>query len=182
MVDLSADAHSHNEILDYLAASFPPNTRRKAVLVDGAARITFKEWVTPTLGQRSRDPVQAPDGAIWWAGQWGNLLGRINSADGSMREFALPADAMLHMVSIDRVGYAWYTGNKNGSIGKLDPATGKITIYPMLDVAARDPHTAVFDADGILWFTLQHSNMIGRLDPATGDVRLVTMKTSGARP
>ena len=182
MVDLSTDTRRHNLMLDYLAKIFPPNTRRKAVLVDGSARITFKEWVTPTLGQRSRDPVEAPDGSIWWAGQWGNLLGRIDPADGSMREFALPAGAMPHSVSIDRVGHAWYTGNKNGSIGKLDPATGKITVYPMPDSAAGDPHTAIFDANGILWFTAQHSNMIGRLDPATGDVRLVTMKTLGARP
>ena len=40
----------------------------------------------------------------------------------------------------------------------------------MPDPAARDPHTAVFDAGGILWFTLQRSNMVGRLDPATGNV------------
>ena len=39
----------------------------------------------------------------------------------------------------------------------------------MPDPAAKDPHTAVFDADGILWFTLQQSNMIGRLDPASGE-------------
>jgi virginiamycin B lyase len=110
------------------------------------------------------------------------LLGRINSADGSMCEFALPAGAKPHSVNIDRAGNARYTGNKNGTIGKLNSNTSKITVYPMSDSAARDPHTAVFDAAGILWFTLQHSNMIGRLDPASGDVRQVTMKTSGARP
>ena len=52
----------------------------------------------------------------------------------------------------------------------------------MPDPAARDPHTAVFDADGTLWFTLQRSNMVGRLDPATGEVRLVTAPTERARP
>ncbi len=39
------------------------------------AKVSFREWVVPTLGQRSRDPVEAPDGSIWWAGQWGNLVG-----------------------------------------------------------------------------------------------------------
>ena len=33
--------------------------------------------------------------------------------------------------------------------GKFDPTTEEITVYPIPDPAARDPHTAVFDADGI---------------------------------
>ena len=79
-------------------------------------------------------------------------------------------------------GNVWYTGNKNGTVGKLDPKTGKITEFKMPDPNAKDPHTAVFDRRGVLFFTLQLSNMIGRLDPATGDIKLVTMKTADAQP
>ncbi|MFT5444920.1 MAG: virginiamycin B lyase [Gammaproteobacteria bacterium] len=64
MVDLSANADTHNEILDYLVANFPPNMRRQSTLIDGPAQIEFTAWITPTPGQRSRDPVEAPDGAI----------------------------------------------------------------------------------------------------------------------
>ena len=39
--------------------------------------VTFKEWVVPTLGQRSRDPLQLADGTIYWAGQYGSLVGRM---------------------------------------------------------------------------------------------------------
>ena len=55
----------------------------------GDAEIAFKEWQVPTLGQRSRDPVEAADGAIWWAGQWGNLIGRIDPA--TRRDDRVPA-------------------------------------------------------------------------------------------
>ncbi len=182
MVDFSADPAMRDELARYLAAHFPPNTRRAAKLVPGPRQITFREWVVPTLGQRSRDPVEAPDGSIWWAGQWGNLIGRIDPETGEMVEYPLPDSAMPHSVTPDAAGNIWYTGNKNGTMGKLDPATGEITEYKMPDPAARDPHTAVFDAAGILWFTLQQSNMIGRLDPATGDVRLVTMPTPRSKP
>ena len=89
---------------------------------------------------------------------------------------------MPHTVTMDSTGNAWLTDNRNGTIGKLDPSTGEITVYEMPDPAAKDPHTAVFDDAGILWFTVQQGNMVGRLDPATGEVRLVTMKTPGARP
>lgn len=150
--------------------------------MDGDVRIEFTEWVVPTRGQRSRDPVEAPDGMIWWAGQFDNLVGSIDSETGEMTEYVLPANADPHSVTIDDAGHVWYTGNHNGTVGRLDPASGEITEFKMPDPTARDPHTAEFDADGILWFTLQQSNMVGRLDPETGDIRLVTMKTDGARP
>jgi virginiamycin B lyase len=182
MIDLGGSPEERDRLLDYLAANFPPNDNRAAGLVDGEATITFEEWQVPTLGQRSRDPVEAPDGAIWWAGQWGNLIGRIDPETGEMTEFPLPARAMPHSVTIDDAGGVWYMGNKNGTVGKLDPESGEITVFEMPDPAARDPHTGVFDDDGILWFTLQQSNMVGRLDPATGEVRLARMPTAGSRP
>lgn len=183
MVDLSDSPDDRDVITAYLARHFPPNKRRAATLVEGETEIAFEEWVTPTLGQRSRDPVEAPDGGIWWAGQWGNLVGRIDPATGKMEEFPLPASAMPHSVNIDPDGeHVWYTGNKNGTLGRLDPGTGEIVEFKMPDPDARDPHTGEFDADGMLWFTLQQSNMIGRLDPTSGDIRLVTLPTAGSRP
>ncbi|SLN66355.1 Vgb family protein [Oceanibacterium hippocampi] len=182
MIDLSGGPEEQRQIVGYLATHFPPNERRTATLVPGDVEIAFTEWVVPTLGQRARDPVEASDGSIWWVGQWGNLVGRIDPETGAMTEYPLPGEARPHSVTLDGVGNAWYTGNGDGTIGKLDAATGEITVYPMPDPAARDPHTAEFDHDGILWFTLQQSNMIGRLDPATGNVKLVSPKTPGARP
>ncbi len=182
MIDLSDAPEQHAAIIDYLAANFPPNSKRQPVIVNGPASISFQEWQTPTLGQRTRDPIQAPDGTIWWAGQFGNLVGRLDPASGAMQEYDLPEGAYPHSVTLDPAGNVWYTGNKNGTMGKLDPATGEITVYPMPDPDAKDPHTAIFDKSGILWFTLQHSNMIGRLDPATGDIRLVTAPTAKSKP
>jgi virginiamycin B lyase len=182
MIDLSGSPATRDEIVQYLSSKFPPHDKRAPKLVPGTAKITFKEWQVPTLGQRSRDPVEAADGSIWWAGQWGNVIGRIDPATGTMKEYPLPPKAMPHTVLTDRAGNIWYTGNKNATVGKLDPGTGKITEYKMPDPAAKDPHSAIFDANGVLWFTLQLSNMVGRLDPATGEIKLVTMKTPDSKP
>src|SRR5690606_30366372 len=182
MVDLSGSPKDRDAIIGYLATNFPPNQRGAPERMPGDVEIAFEEWQVPTLGQRSRDPVEAPDGAIWWAGQWGNLIGRIDPATGEMTEYPLPANAMPHTVLLDDEGNVWYTGNKNATIGKLDPATGEITEYPMPDPAAKDPHSAKFDQDGILWFTMQLSNMVGRLDPASGEVKVATMPTPNSRP
>lgn len=182
MIDLSGDAAMQDDIIDYLARNFPPGDNRAATQVDGPLTLRFAEWKVPTLGQRSRDPVEAQDGAIWWVGQWLDILGRLDPETGAMEEFDLPAGARPHSVNIGPDGAAWYTGNRNATMGRFNPATGEITEFPMPEEAARDPHTAEFDADGILWFSLQGSNMIGRLDPATGEVRLVTSPRDRARP
>jgi virginiamycin B lyase len=182
MIDLSRTPEEQKVITEYLATNFPPNNRRAAKLVSGPVQISFKEWQTPTLGNRSRDPVQAPDGLIWWAGQFGNMIGSINPATGAMKEYPLPPKAMPHTVEIDAKGNVWYTGNMNGSIGYLDPKTEKITVFQMPDPNAKDPHTLIFDRKGIGWFTLQNSNMVGRIDPETGDIKLKKLSTPNAKP
>jgi virginiamycin B lyase len=182
MIDLSGSPKEQAAITQYLATHFPPHTKRAPKLIAGTAQVSFKEWVTPTLGQRSRDPAQAPDGSIWWAGQWSDLIGRIDPKTGAMKEYRLPAKAKPHTVLLDAQGGVWYMGNGNATIGKLDPATGKVTEYKMPDPRAKDPHSAKFDQKGILWFTMQNSNMVGRLDPATGEVKVVAMPTPNSKP
>ncbi|MDX1485428.1 MAG: cytochrome C [Alphaproteobacteria bacterium] len=182
MMDLSRNPEDEAAITAYLARHFPPHTKNAPTLIEGPVKIGFKEWVVPTLGQRSRDPIEAPDGTIWWAGQWGNLIGRIDPKTGAMKEYPLPAKSKPHTVTLDRAGNVWYTGNKNGTIGKFDPKTEKITVYKMPDPKAEDPHSAIFDRNGILWFTLQHSNMVGRLDPKSGDIKLAALPTPDSRP
>ena len=182
MIDLSGNPTQQALMADYLAEHFPPNKQRAPTRIDGDVSIEFKEWVVPTRGQRSRDPVEAPNGMIWWVGQWGDIVGRINPETGDMKEYPLPTGAKPHSVTPDDKGYLWYMGNKNATVGRLDPATGDIKEYDMPDPQARDPHTGVFDAQGILWFTLQHSNRVGRLDPKTGDIKIKTMPTERSRP
>ncbi len=169
-------------VTQYLAAHFPPKTDRAPTLVKGDVTVTFREWITPTLGQRSRDPIQLADGTMWWTGQYGSLIGRLNPRTGEMREYKLAADVRPHSIAADPSGNIWYTGNANATLGKLNPATGEIAVYKMPDPAARDPHTPVFDRKGTLFFTLQQSNMIGRMVPSTGDIKLVTVPTPRALP
>jgi virginiamycin B lyase len=167
----------------YLATHFPPRPGREPVIVPGPVSVTFKEWITPTLGQRSRDPIMLTDGNIFWTGQYGSLIGRLNPRTGEMKEWKLAPSARPHSIINDRAGNIWYTGNANGTIGKLNPTTGEVTVFKMPDPNARDPHTPAFGHDGVtLWFTLQQSNMIGRMNTSTGDIKLVTVPTPRALP
>ena len=155
-------------ISDYLANRYPHKPEKAPRLIDGDTDIIIEEWVTPTLGQRTRDPIEALDGTIWWTGMWASLVGRLDPKTGAMREYPLPSSARPHSIVPDDKGFIWYTGNSNGTIGRLNPADGSIKEFP---TQARDPHTAVFHPNGKLYFTSQHSNMLGRLDPASGEIR-----------
>lgn len=174
MIDLpEAQAET---VAAYLASHFPAKPGREPTLIAGDTEIDIREWVAPTLGQRSRDPIEAPDGSIWWTGMWASLVGRLDPATGAMEEFRLPVTARPHSIVPDAAGNIWYTGNSNGTIGKLDPTTGLVTQYP---TQAGDPHSAAFHPNGKLYFTAQQAGMLGMLDPGTGELKEVQTE---ARP
>ena len=156
-----------NTIAAYLAEHFPEDTSRRPNLIAGDVEIEIIEWTVPTLGQRSRDPAEAPDGAIWWTGMWASLAGRLDPETGIMEEYLLPRSARPHTIVPDSEGNIWYTGNSNASIGRLNPKSGEITEYK---TEARDPHSATFHPNGNLYFTAQGAAMLGRLNPITGEL------------
>jgi len=107
-------------VLTYLATNFPEKNRPKSVIVPGKAQVSFKEWIVPTLGSRPHDPLATPDGAIWWTGQWANVLGRVDPRNGDLKEFPLKtAGSGPHGLTADKDGNIWYTGNSKALVGKL---------------------------------------------------------------
>jgi virginiamycin B lyase len=150
----------------YLAANFPERPARRPTLVAGNTVVKITEWIAPTLGQRSRDPIEAPDGSIWWTGMYASLVGRLDPKTGEMKEFPLPPTARPHSIIPDSAGNIWYTGNSNGTLGMVDPKTGKITEYK---TNARDPHSATFHRNGMMYFTAQQARVIGRFSTQTGE-------------
>ena len=152
-------------IAEYLASNFPEKPGRRPTLVPGEHVIEIEEWIMPTLGQRTRDPIEGPDGDIWWTGMWGSLVGRMDRDTGETQEYLLPPTARPHSIVPGPDGNIWYTGNSNATIGKLEPDSGIITEY---STKARDPHTPIFHPNGNMYFTSQQSNMLGRIDINTG--------------
>jgi len=148
--------------------------------------VVIREWDVPTAKARPHDPEAAPDGSLWYTGQYANNLGRLDPKTGQIKEFPLKTlKSGPHGLVADKEGNIWFTANSAAYIGKLDPRSGAVMEYPMPDPAARDPHTAIFDRNGILFFTVQQGNMIGRLDPnldPKSAVSLQKVQTPNARP
>lgn len=146
------------------------------------APVPANEWEVPWGAEgRPRDPYVAPDGSVFFAGQAGNYIARLDPRTGTFTRFEIDSGTYPHNLIIDPQGQVWYAGNRTGMIGKLDPATRTITRYPMPDPSVRDPHTLIFDAQGNIWFTAQLSNAVGHLNTKTGKIRLVRTG-DGTRP
>lgn len=127
----------------------------------------ISEWAVPTP-KFARDPAPGPDGNIYIAVMRGNKIARFDTRAKTFKEWDLPEGAQPHGLLVDRRGQVWYTGNGNGTIGQLDPATGKVIEHKA--PSGGDPHTLIMDEASVIWFTVQGGSRIGRLDTRTGKI------------
>ena len=150
-------------------------------------QVAIEEWPVPWEDSRPRDPDVAPDGSVWFVGQRGDYLARLDPESGELTKHDLDPGTGPHNLIVDAGGRVWYAGNRAAHVGWLDPGaegSGEITKIPMPEPEAggRDPHTLVLDGRGNLWFTVQGGNSVGRLTMESGEVRLIPVPTERARP
>jgi len=128
------------------------------------------EWPVPTP-RFARDPAIAPDGSVYIAVMSGNKVARFDPKTSTFREWDLPRGHRPHGLLVDKAGMVWTTGNGNGTIGRLDPASGKITEF-RTPSGGGGPHTIVItDDQSTLWFTMQSGDIVASLDTKTGAIR-----------
>ena len=84
--------------------------------------------------------------------------------------YQLPTDAYPHDVAPAPDGTVWFTGQREGFLGRFDPRSGKLEKIPLGPGAA--PHGVILGPDGAAWVTDDGQNAIARVDPATKAVRL----------
>jgi virginiamycin B lyase len=85
------------------------------------------------------------------------------------RAYPLPAGGAPHDVAVGADGIVWYTAQRDGGLGRLDPATGAVDLVPLGRGAA--PHGVIIGPDGAPWVTEGGTNAIVRVDPQTREVR-----------
>jgi virginiamycin B lyase len=84
--------------------------------------------------------------------------------------FDVPAGSRPHDVAPAADGGIWYTGQRVGTLGHLDPATGAIREVDLGDGAA--PHGVIVGPDDAAWVTDGGLNAIVRVDGTTDEVRV----------
>jgi virginiamycin B lyase len=83
--------------------------------------------------------------------------------------FDVPPGDHPHDVAPAADGTVWYTGQRAGVLGRLDPKTGQIERIQLGDGSA--PHGVIIGPDGAAWVTDGGLNAIVRVDPATREVK-----------
>jgi len=92
------------------------------------------------------------------------------AADVTTRSYALPrGGGSPHDVAVSTDGAVWYTAQRDGKLGRLEPASGKVDLIPLGEGAA--PHGVIIGPDGAPWVTEGGTNSIVRVDPQTRAVK-----------
>jgi virginiamycin B lyase len=91
-------------------------------------------------------------------------------AEIATQVYALPGNGGYpHDVAVGADGIVWYTAQRSGQLGRLDPATGKVDLIPLGTGAA--PHGVIIGPDGAPWVTEGGTNSIVRVDPRSREVK-----------
>jgi virginiamycin B lyase len=97
------------------------------------------------------------------------LVSPTAGADVVIKAYDVPGGGGPHDVAVGADGIVWYTAQRSGQLGRLDPATGKVDLVPLGRNAA--PHGVIVGPDGAPWVTESGTNSIVRVDPRTREVR-----------
>src|SRR5918999_5751708 len=97
-------------------------------------------------------------------------LASISTAHAyEVRYFDVPKGDRPHDVAPAPDGTVWYTGQRTGVLGRLDPRNGTIERIPLGSGSA--PHGVIVGPDGAAWVTDGGLNAIVRVDPKTKAVQ-----------
>lgn len=112
-----------------------------------------------TGGGRTPGPSLAPT----------STLDGSTAARGRLTAYPVPGGSHPHDVAPARDGGVWFTAQRAGYLGHLDPATGRVTQVPL--GAGSAPHGVIVGADGAAWVTDGGLNAIVRVDGSSRAVK-----------
>lgn len=98
------------------------------------------------------------------------LIATLAAAQPAVTEFKVPDGSHPHDVAPAVDGGVWYTAQRSGALGWLDPETGD-TRHIDLGRGSR-PHGVIVGPDGAPWITDSGLNAIVRVEPISGEVQV----------
>ena len=147
------------------------------LVVAGCVTSTTSTGAPPTIEPRASTCVQPPDPDACGSVASPTASGPPETASPSQvagelvfstETFRVPSGAHPHDVAVASDGGIWYTGQRNGTLGWLDPETGNVREVRLPRGAA--PHGVVTGPDGAAWVTDQGLDAIVRVTPGDFEV------------
>ncbi len=176
IVKSSYDADGFQEVFERMAGYYPGSTPQRPQRLVGDARRTG-------LTQNSEGRKTAE----WLASvnlsqkeTWDYPLKTLPRLTGAstrviITEYDLPnASIQPHDVILDRQGMVWYSDFGQMFMGKMDPATGKVTQYPIPENKNNFPKGTLdleTDAKDDLWIGVMYQGAIAKFDRGTNQFK-----------
>ena len=152
-------------------------------IIQGPDDVLYYTTNNPILGRITTsgeilDPIAIPNSnavagdlavrgdEIWFTDFNNDSLWRYDVGAGQFTQFPVPEPSD---VVVDEAGIVWFAAPLEQAIGRLDPATGAVTLTPTDTLI---PRQLAIAADGDIWFTARFTPQgVGELDPDTNNVR-----------
>ena len=97
----------------------------------------------------------------------------------ALEEFPVPGGSGPHDVAPARGGGVWYTAQRSGELGHLDPSTRRTRHIKLGEGSA--PHGVIVGADGAAWITDSGLNAIVGVDASTGRMQVFPLPATRPR-
>src|SRR5713226_1393603 len=98
-----------------------------------------------------------------------NKMAKIDPQSMEITEYKLPERARPRRMAIDAHDKIYFTDYEGGNLGKLDPATGAVKMWPSPGGAGAAPYGITITPDGMVWYSESgvKPNTMVRFDPKT---------------
>jgi virginiamycin B lyase len=133
------------------------------------------ERVLLGAGSAPHGVVVGPDGAAWVTDGGLNAIVRVDATTHAVQTFPLPpegAQAALNTAAFDTNGILWFTG-QNGVVGRLDPATQEVRVWPA--PRGRGPYGITATPRGAVYYTSLAGSYLGQIAPDGDDVYITAL-------
>jgi virginiamycin B lyase len=123
--------------------------------------------------------IQAKDGKAWITDGGQNAIVSYDPKSEQVKVYPLPADTgytNLNTPTIGGDGNVWFTG-QNGIHGKVDIATGKVSVWK--SPKGRGSYGITTTPNGDVWFVSLANSYLGQIDQKTGNVKVVEPPVAG---
>ncbi|MDH5639527.1 MAG: hypothetical protein OEZ04_13660, partial [Nitrospinota bacterium] len=149
----------------------------------------FTEYILPTEHSQPYDVAVDSKGRVWFVEKNTGKFGYLDLQSGKKHEMSLGEGADPMGIAIDENDKVWVGDVTGNFLGRYDPDTKKIRVYP-ITVPVSQPGQMRFDNMGNLWVCNLHSQQLGVLmfdkksktDPEKGIYAVVPLPGYNAVP
>jgi virginiamycin B lyase len=143
--------------------------RNEIVRVSRRGRVLRRYPITEAIAGPHGLTV-ARDGAVWWTGKEGDVIGRLDPRTGRMRQFTLPHGSTPIYIR-EGCGGMYFTELNGNRIGRIT-RSGRVVEYPIPSSNNTRPIAVAPAPRGCkVWFSEEAGGHFGVLDPRSARIR-----------